>query len=315
MQAKLSVKRISTSPYFKESFAKLEEKIIHEVADAKMLSVNDAESADVLITNTHTIPALLSPKELKHCQLMIHPNSGYDNFSYDFVSSADFPIIIGNPIRAHAVVNFILSALLEHFSSIPHDHLSWNKTRLWPRQLLSEQKILILGVGHIGSLLIETLKPLVKKLSVYDPYQKHNELDLTGIDVIIPACSLNQKNHHFINRDFLLKLNQHFLLINAARGGLVHTTELISVLKERKNAYAILDVFEVEPCDFSLFSSLPNISLSSHIAGVFTNIDFATANFEAQVILDFQNLSAANFDEKYRTILLKNRLSEDGFLI
>ena len=139
-------------------------------------------------------------------------------------------------------------------------------------------------------------------------------LDLKGIDVVIPTCSLNKKNHSMINRDFLMKLNDDFLLINAARGGLVKTADLIAVLGERKKAFAVLDVFEKEPADFREFESIKNVKLSSHIAGVFAEIDNATVSFEANVIVDFQNLEESDFREKYKNMLLKNRLRED-FLI
>lgn len=313
MPSKLTVKRISTSPYFKESFAKLEKDSIEQKAEAIVLPLNSETPTDILITNTHTILENISLNDYNHCKLMIHPNSGYDNFHTDFVKKAPFPIVIGNPIRAHAVTNFILSALLSHFSPIPKE-TTWNKTRKWERRLLSELNVLIIGMGHIGSLLKESLTPIVGNLSLYDPYLKNDALDLKKIDVVIPVCSLNKKNHHLINRNFLMELNEDFLLINASRGALVKTDDLIDVLKLRPRAFAILDVFEKEPADFELFSTLANIQLSSHIAGVYSNIDSATASFVASVIFDFQNLEDQSFKEKYKHVLLKNRLQED-FLI
>jgi D-3-phosphoglycerate dehydrogenase len=279
-----------------------------------MLPFNSSTPTDILITNTHTNIEQISDGDKAHCQLMIHPNSGYDNLTAELVASVDFPIVIGNPIRAQAVTNFILSALLSHYSPVPHV-TSWDKTRKWPRLLLAELNILVIGMGHIGSLLKNSLIPLANTVNVYDPYQHHTDLDLKNIDVVIPACSLNVKNLHMINREFLLQLKDDFLLINAARGDLVNTEELIEVLKLRPRAFAILDVFEKEPCDFSLFSSLTNISLSSHIAGVYANIDQVTANFVARVIADFSELSPEEFDQLYESMLLKNRLHADGFLI
>ncbi len=310
MPSKLTVKRISTSPYFKESFAKLEKDAIETKAEAEMLPFNSDLPADILITNTHTIVENISTSDYNHCKLMIHPNSGHDNFSADFVSKASFPIIIGNPIRAHAVTNFILSALLSHFSPIPRE-TTWSKTRKWERRLLSELNVLLIGMGHIGGLLKESLTPLVGSLSIYDPYLKNTTLDLSNIDVVIPVCSLNKKNHSFINRKFLMELNEDFLLINASRGSLVKTDDLIEVLKLRPNAYAILDVFEKEPADFNQFKDLTNIQLSSHIAGVYSNIDNETATFVASVISDFQQLKEESFKEKYKRVLLKNRLRDD----
>jgi D-3-phosphoglycerate dehydrogenase len=166
-----------------------------------------------------------------------------------------------------------------------------------------------LGHGHIGSLLKNSLTPLAQEVRIYDPYAGFTNLDLNNIDVLIPACSLNKKNTHFIDKNFLLKLNEDFLLINAARGSLIHTQNLLDVLKNRPEAYAILDVFEKEPCNFeNIYKEVKNISLTSHIAGVYKNIDAATAHFEASMIFDFINLENSLFENKYKNLLLKNRL-------
>lgn len=311
--SKLVVKRISTSPYFKESFARLEKETIERAANATVLPLNSTEPADILITNTHTLTDKISSADQEQCQLMIHPNSGYDNLGAEFVAAARFPVIVGNPIRAQAVTNFILSALFSHYSRLPSQQ-AWDEGRKWKRRLLSELSIVILGGGHIGSLLEKSLLPLAGKIQVFDPYQGRSALDLNGVDVVIPACSLNAENHHFIDRDFLAKLNEDFLLINAARGQLVKTNDLIDILKKRPGAFAFLDVFETEPADFSLFKELNNVQLSSHIAGVYSSIDETTANYVGNVIADFQTMEEAAFNEKYKSVLLKSRL-QNGMLV
>lgn len=279
-----------------------------------MLAKNSGIIADILITNTHTDVSQISKDQLEACRLMIHPNSGYDNLTAEFIKQADFPVVIGNPIRAQAVVNYILSALYSHYSPIPNES-RWNESRKWPRKLLSELSILILGQGHIGTLLSACLTNLAASVHIFDPYKGFNTLSLKNIDVVIPACGLNKFNHHLINNEFLSQLNRDFLLINAARGGLVNTQDLLGILKARPEAFAILDVFEKEPAELSVFSDIKNIKVSSHIAGVYKNIGSATANFEAEVINDFRVLDLPNFEKKYSSMILKNRLSPDGFLI
>ena len=315
IRSNLSVKRISTSPYFSPDFEKLEKDIIKKLTNADMLASNDEKIASILITNTHTDTKKIRKEQIEACELLIHPNSGYDNLSVEFIKSAKFPIIIGNPIRAMAVSNYILSALINHYSSLPIETL-WSEKRKWPRKLLSELNILVLGKGHIGSILSQSLTPLVSNISFFDPFEGFHELNLKNIDVVILACSLNNENRHIINNHFLDQLNDNFLLINAARGGLVKTDDLIKTLTLKPKAYAVLDVFEKEPADFSLFSSLKNIKHTSHIAGVYQNIDLITAQFEAQVIHDFITFDESDFLSAYKKTNLKNRLSANqDFLI
>lgn len=313
-KSKYTIKRLSSSPYFTATFLELEQKSISKIQEAEMLPIDSFECASILITNTHTDLTHISKDQLKACQLIIHPNSGYDNFSSDFVSHAHFPIIIGNPIRSHAVSNYILSCLFSHYSPITAEG-TWNKNRQWARKLLSELTILILGAGHIGNILNKSLSPLVKEMRIYDPYQGFLDLNLKDVDVLIPACSLNEKNKYFINKEILLNLNEDFLFINAARGNLVNTGDLVSILSKRPNSFAFLDVFEKEPADFNQFKNISNLSLSSHIAGVYTYIDHATIEFENQVISDFTRLDPLEFENIYKKMNLKNKIIDQKFLI
>ena len=314
-KSNFSIKRINTSPYFSASFSQLEFDTIKKLTGIEILPSNSPSIVSALITNTHTDFSTISNEQLDACELLIHPNSGYDNFPREFIADAKFPMIIGNPIRAHAVTNYILSSLLAHYSSIPTQS-AWSPTRSWPRKLLSELNIMILGIGHIGTLLKKSLAPLVREIRIYDPYAGFPDLDLRNIDVLIPACSLNKQNFHFINTELLQQLNENFLFINAARGALVKTEDLLSILAKRPDAYAILDVFEKEPADFQeLQMKAHNLKLSSHIAGVYRNIDYSTAEFEAKVISDFLTLKQNEFEKIYKTMNLKNRLIENDFLI
>ncbi len=309
---KYTVKRINSSPYFESNFSKAEKLKLESIAHVVMLD-NSNEDADILITNTHSDLSLLSSNQIKSCKLIIHPNSGYDNFSTTFVESSQFPIVLGNSLRAHAVTNYILSALFSHYGSIPEQH-TWNKDRKWPRKLLNELNVLVLGQGHIGSILQQCLSPLVASLNIYDPFKNLNQLTLKDIDVVIPVCSLNPSSKHIINMEKMMKLSEDFLLINAARGALINTIDLLEILTQQPNAHAVLDVFEKEPIDFAEFNKLKNIKTTSHIAGVYSQLNEETIQFEFNTIEDFIKMEIEEFKKNYSHIILQNKL-RNNFLI
>lgn len=303
--SKLTVKRISTSPYFSPTFNQLEQVSLNEYVD--MLPSDSGVLSDILITNTHTNFDLLSGEQVDNLKLIIHPNSGYDNFPIDFVKGSKAPIVIGSTIRAQAVAQYILSALFSHFTSIP-THTKWDVERKWPRKLISDLKITIIGFGHIGKILHTTLAPMVKELSVYDPFENLTHLNNKNSDVVILACGLNPKSRHLIDKNFLNAMKDTALIINAARGELIKTHDLVNFLKANDEAYAILDVFEKEPNNFTDFVDLTNIKLTSHIAGVYKNIDLHTIAFETDVVKDFLELTGFDFNNKYQKMILQNKL-------
>lgn len=304
--AKLRIFRTSTSPYFPSDFNQREKKTLESLG----LEMIPGFPCDVLITNTHTDFAKISPADLSKLKLIIHPNSGYDNYSTDLVRNVKAPMIIGNTIRAQAVAQYILSALMNHYAPVKHQ-TSWSSSREFKRPLLGELKISLIGHGHIGKILSTALRPLVKQLEIIDPFQNLNG-NIDNSDAVILACGLNFSNHHLVNDDFLNKLSSRALLINAARGELVDTNALANFLKKNQESFAVLDVFEKEPNDFGIFKGLNNVLTTSHIAGVFNSIDQATIDFEYNVLNDFLNHN--EFEKKYSAENLKNRLHAKGLI-
>src|SRR5690606_31524706 len=101
----------------------------------------------------------------------------------------------------------------------------------WKRTGLEHLKVQLIGLGHVGKLIEQTLGAIVDCIQVYDPYQSHNELNLKDCDVLIFACSLNQENHHWLDSSKLSSLKDHCIIINPARGKLIDTNALALWLK------------------------------------------------------------------------------------
>jgi len=308
----LKFHRLDLSPYQAESFPSQEIELLNNLG---ITHTDDYSDAQILISNTHTDFSKLT--NLKNTELLIHPNSGYDNIPCSFVADANFPILTGNPIRANGVTEYTLGRLFEHFSSIDQQD-KWVSGRLWPRKRLADQSVLIVGYGHIGKLLESSLRALTKELHIYDPYESKPELKAEGIDVVLLAASLNSKNHKMIDADFLEKLNPGWVLINGARGKLIDQTQLLKALQKDKQAYAYIDVFENEPFADNEFESVSNLKSSSHIAGVSANLDQLILDFEYKLLNDFitHRPKSEEFNNLYANLLLKNKLSPDNsFLI
>lgn len=298
--------RLDTSSYFQSDFTRREEQLI-----LPLLQETHREGI-ILLSNTHTDPRTIPADLLAQTALMIHPNSGYDNFDPAWVIEQSFPIIVGHEIRAAAVTEYILASLFERFTPVP-THKTWDQTRQWNRQLLSEQNVLILGAGHIGSQLEKTLSSLCQSVQVFDPFLNRLQLDLNKVNIVLLAAGLNPTSRHLVDQAFLAECAPGVTLINAARGGLVKTDDLINHLKNDKEAFAFLDVFEKEPFALESISSLENIRLSSHIAGVFSALEEKMLNFEQKVIKDFLTLGQ-DFTKVYEKQWLQKKWHR-GFLI
>tara|TARA_R110002072_G_scaffold64203_2_gene159354 strand:- start:196841 stop:197803 length:963 start_codon:yes stop_codon:yes gene_type:complete len=312
-----TVYRLNLSPYQCENFQEQENTLITGLGLNYISSQSDGnykelKSKNILISNTHTRFDKIPSDTIENCELILHPNSGYDNFSIEFLNKyPNIKIVLGNTIRSKAVASYILSSFFSHYSPIPSSK-TWKPGREWKRNDISSLNILLLGHGHIGKMIEQALKPLVNNVFISDPH-KDLEIDLNSnflntVDCIIPTMSLNESSEGLLDKTFFQSLKESALIINGARGKLIQQNELINYLKSNKEAFAFLDVFEKEPCDFAIFNGIENVKLTSHIAGVHNGLDKAILDFEMKVINDHQKMEEKEFLIKYNNLNLRKKM-------
>ena len=95
-------------------------------------------------------------------------------------------------------------------------------------------------------------------------------------DIIVSILPATPETDNIINASFLKKMKKKSCLINIGRGNAIDESALIEHSKRNKEFFAYLDVFKNEPLkSSSKLWSLPNISITPHVAGV-TAIESAT---------------------------------------
>ena len=316
MTKSFQVIRTHLSPYQAKNFEQIESSALEMLPGIKYRQLGDfkAQQPTILVTNTHTKISELPPEILKSTELIVHPNSGYDNFRQDEKFWKDIPLIIGHEIRAQAVAEYTLSCLFQGLTELPQ-HLSWDHSRNWSRNLIKGREVWIFGHGHIGKIVAQTLSALGANLTIVDPFikscpykhlKKWQEGFIRNAEIVIAACGLNDFSHHLFNQDFFDGAHPDVIFINGARGGLVKESALRSFLLTHPKAQAFLDVFEKEPFTEE-WHHFPQVWKTSHIAGVHKDLDQEILRFEVRVISDFLQLSTHEFLGKYSLELLQNK--------
>jgi len=138
----------------------------------------------------------------------------------------------------------------------------------------------LVGAGMVGRKVIELLKPFALKVLVYDPYLGAAEAAELGVELVslevLFERSLVVSNHlpnidatqGLLHQGLFERLSRNATFINTGRGAQVDEVGLIKVCQQRQDITALLDVTLPEPPEEgSPFYSLPNVQLSSHIAG------------------------------------------------
>jgi len=138
----------------------------------------------------------------------------------------------------------------------------------------------LLGAGTIGRQVIELIAPFDFHILVFDPFLETAEAEALGVEKVTLEAAFEHagivSNHlarkpetrGLVTGELLRRMPEHGVFINTGRGATVDERGLAEVMRERPDLTALLDVTDPEPPeDDSPFYALPNVLISSHIAG------------------------------------------------
>jgi phosphoglycerate dehydrogenase-like enzyme len=143
-----------------------------------------------------------------------------------------------------------------------------------------DETVALLGFGAIGRRVAALLKPFDLNVIVFDPFLTESGAQEAGVESVTLAQAFERgyvvSNHladkpqtaGMITGGLLNRMQSGAVFINTGRGRTVAETEMVEVLRQRPDLTALLDVTWPEPAgEDSPLRTLPNLLLSSHIAG------------------------------------------------
>lgn len=116
----------------------------------------------------------------------------------------------------------------------------------------------IVGTGKIGRVVVKILHGFGCRLLAYDVVEDPELIEQYGLiytdldtlchqsDIITLHAPLTAQTHHMINERRIVRMKNGVMLINASRGALVNTKDVIDGLKSKHIGYFGMDVYEEE---------------------------------------------------------------------
>ena len=187
--------------------------------------------------------------------------------------------------HAEPLAEFVLLGILAGAKRLPRLQADQRK-HYWPANRIetsqvSEQTILVVGLGGIGRLAAERLSALgARVIGVH-----RHDIEAVGVEKIIPVEELasaasiadaivlalpgTDQTRHMLSAHVLELAKPGITIVNVGRGSTVDEAALIDALKDGRVGFAALDVTEVEPlaADSELWD-LPNVLISPHSAAL-----------------------------------------------
>lgn len=144
-----------------------------------------------------------------------------------------------------------------------------------------DTRVALVSLGQIGQRVAGLLKPFKLDVVAYEPYPKPGQAEALGVKLVsLEECfstasvvSLHAPNlpstAKMIRREHFERMRPHATFINTARGGPVDQEALLDVMEKRPDLSAVIDVTDPHepPPAGSRYYTLPNVFLTSHIAG------------------------------------------------
>jgi D-3-phosphoglycerate dehydrogenase len=193
---------------------------------------------------------------------------GYDNIDLETAKERDIKIAITANANAVTVAEHVMFVLLNIAKRRELYHTTVREGNFKDRNKLPKtievwkKNFLIMGFGRIGKALIKRCLGFEMNVYVYDPFVDKDTIEKLGgkkvdnleeavktMDVISLHMPLTEKTENLINYDLLKTMKKNCIIINAARGGIIHEEDLNKALNEDLIFGAGIDVFKQEPPD------------------------------------------------------------------
>jgi phosphoglycerate dehydrogenase-like enzyme len=258
------------------------------------------EKAEVLYTN-RPAPTPQQAPNLKWIQL--HTAGMEHMIDKPIVTERDMILTSASGIHAVPIAEYTLGMMLSWeyqfrlmWQSQKDKHWDENRYRIFAPTHLRGKTLGIVGYGSIGRELARTahafgmnilaVKHNAKQPADHTSYREAETGDPEGnipdriyppealksmaaeCDYLVLLMPVTDATRGMVNADIFQVMRDNAVLINSARGEVVHEPDLIAALQQGHIGGAILDVFQQEPLppDNPLWE-LDNVIISPHVAG------------------------------------------------
>jgi D-3-phosphoglycerate dehydrogenase len=242
-------------------------------------------------------------EEGKRLKVIGRAGIGLDNV--DLPAATKKGIVVMNTPQENAIAaaEHTIAMILSISRKIPQATASmragkWEKKKFMGVELYNKTLGMI-GIGVIGTIVADRARGLKMKVIGYDPYLSKEIAEKKGVDLvsfdelisrsdfITIHAPLTDETRNLIDQKALHKMKEGVILINCARGGIIHERDLYDAIKGGRVAGAALDVFEKEPAIGNPLLELEEVIGTPHLGAATEEAQENVAIAISQQMVDY----------------------------
>jgi len=211
-------------------------------------------------------------------EIIVRAGIGLDNIDVSAAEKAGIQVANTPSATTISVAEHTFGLMLDTVRNHGQANLSM-KAHKWEKKALKGTELYgktlgIIGSGRIGLAVADRALAFGMKVIAFDIVDIKTELDINQVpledlfaqaDMISLHLPLTEKTKHMVSDDAFKQMKDGVIIINAARGGVVHESALLRALESGKVRAAGIDVYEKEPTDNFPLIDHPNVIAMPHI--------------------------------------------------
>lgn len=268
----MNVVMFDTKQHDKEFFSKYKDeinirysthKLSDNLSDERFETRIKGMDAIIVFVNDQVTKARIDSLVKEGIKCICTRSAGFNHIDIEYANSKGIKVLRVPTYSPNAVAEQAVALLL---SVVRKTHRAYIKSKINDFTLngllgfdIYNKEVGIYGCGKIGKIFAQIMLGFGAKVTIFDAYpdlewakkhdvkvaKTHEEL-FKNSDIISLHAPLFKENKHIINTKHINMMKDGVVIINASRGALINTKDLITGLRNGKISGAGLDVYENE---------------------------------------------------------------------
>lgn len=244
--------------------------IVSQVATVDNLPTMDEDKLceiigdyDAILVRSQTKITAKIIEKANNLKIIARAGVGVDNIDVAAATQKGIIVVNSPDGNTHAAAEHTIAMMMAMARNIPEANASVKKG-LWERSKFTGIEVYnktlgIIGLGKIGSHVLNVALALGMKVVVCDPYANKEVVERLGaqyiehFDDFWPLCDFitihtpkTKETAGLINTNTINRMKKGVRIINCARGGIIDENALSKALEENQVAQCAIDVYEDE---------------------------------------------------------------------